>query len=377
VLLVWGEQNTESKLGYVADYCATCRDVRAVKVLRVGRTSHLFYIPLGQGRLLGYDGVCRRCELRFGVEITDYPALEEDKNADLVALVTKTNPRLLVGNDAVLAAWRRMNEVREPFMRQNQSLVQRYSSGPSLDLPAVLALVGSFLAPVTLAFVAHRLPAPRSEDFHFWVGLWCIVLFFSGLFLSSRLARTAPQRYYRSRLEQPLLEDLRGVAPRRDELISCLAALRKYQYPIAEAVSTDKVLDCAADGESPPARTAAAPAPAPATRATLVLSHGGKEYRFTPGVAVIVIGRAKENAVVLGSKYVSRSHVQIAWPAGGAPRLKNLSKTGASLRPDGATQPMNCAGEVELHGGGTIALCEDFSGAESRGDALRYRIAVA
>jgi hypothetical protein len=378
VLLVWGEQNTESKLGYVAEYCATCQDVRAVKVLRVGRTSHLYHVPLGQGRLLGYDGVCRRCELRFGVEITDYPALEQDKTVDLVALVAKTNPKLLAGNDTVLAAWRRMNEVREPFARCNQLLVQHSAGGPSLDTPTLLALVGSFLAPVALAFAAHKLALRRTDDFHFWLGLWCIVLFFGGLFWTSRLARTAPQRYFRKHLEQPLLDDLRRAAPQRDELLSCLAALGDYGYPVAEAVSTERVLDCATDGEASATRAAkdAAPAsaPSPAPRPTLVLSHGGKDYRFTPGVAAIVIGRAKENAIVLTSQYVSRSHVQITWPAGGAPRLKNLSKAGASLRPDGATQAMPCMDEVGLHGGGTIALGKDFAGAESRGDAIRYQV---
>ena len=64
---------------------------------------------------LGFDGVCRKCELRFGVEITDCPALEQDKSTDLVALVQKTNPKLLAGNDAAVATWRRISAVRAPF----------------------------------------------------------------------------------------------------------------------------------------------------------------------------------------------------------------------------------------------------------------------
>ncbi len=372
MFLIWGEQNTEKKLGYVAEYCATCRDVRAVKILRVGRTSHLYYLPFGQGRLLGYDGVCRKCELRFGVEITDYPALEQDKDADLVALVRKTNPKLLAGNDAALSAWRRMNEVREPFVRYNQNLLQRQISGSRYDLPVVLALLGSVVVPFVFANLANLLPLPRSADP--WIGWGVILAFFGGLAWASRLTRTAPTRFFRKNLEESLLEDLRQLAPRPEELQACLAALREHEYPIADAVSVDRVMGCAVGPQARPSPQAAKPAPARAPKPTLVLSHGGKEYRFTPGVAEIVIGRSQENSIVLGSKFVSRSHVQIAWPAGAAPRLKNLSRTGTSLRLDGSAQAMNCSGEVELHGDGTIALAEDFTDAEGRGDVLRYRV---
>ncbi|MBS0336689.1 MAG: FHA domain-containing protein [Proteobacteria bacterium] len=372
MFLIWGEQNTEKKLGYVAEYCATCRDVRAVKVLRVGRTSHLFYVPLGRGRLLGYDGVCRRCELRFGVEITDYPAFEQDKNADLIELVRKTNPKLLAGNDAALAAWRRMNAVREPFLRYNHNLLQRYLAGARYDLPAVLALAGSLVVPFAFVYLAGRL-LPKSADA--WVGFGFIALFIAGLLWANRLARAEPHRFFRSRLEDALLEDLRKLSPTHEELLACLAALREYEYPIAEAVSADRLLECAAGPQPRSKVQAAAAKPAPAPKPTLVLSHAGKDYRFSPGVAEIVIGRSRENAIVLESKYVSRSHAQVAWPAGAAPRLKNLSRTGTSLRPDGATQAMACSGEVELHGSGAIGLSEDFAGAESRGDVIRYRIA--
>jgi hypothetical protein len=371
VFLIWGEQNTEKKLGYVAEYCATCRDVRTVKLLRVGRTSHIYYLPLGQGRLLGYDGVCRKCELRFGVEITDYPALEEDKNAELIPLVQKTNPKLLAGNDEALSAWQRMNEVREPFVRYNQNLLQRFAGGNRYDGPAMLALAGSFVVPVCFAMLASMLALPKSADG--WIGLTFIGLFFGGLYWTSRLTRSAPRRFFRARLEESLLTDLRALHPRRDELEACLAALREHEYPIAAAVSTDRVLACAASPDARPAPRPM-PAPAPARTATLVISHAGKDYRFTPGVADIAIGRSRENAIVLGSRYVSRTHILISWPAGGTPHLKGLGRTGTSLRPDGASEATTIIGEVPLKGSGTIGLCETFQDAEARGDLVRYTV---
>ena len=373
MLLIWGEQNTESKLGYVADYCATCRDVRMVKLLRVGRTAHLFSVPLGEGLLLGYDGVCRRCELRFGVEITDYPAVEQDKAVDLVALVGKTNPRLLAGNDAAAAAWQRMSEIREPLTSAHSALVEHYVSGTRYDTPVAVAFVCSMVAPIALSFATSRMGLPGSAAP--WLGLATIAMFAGGLAWTGLLARSEPRRYFRKHLRQPLIDALRPLTPRREELEACLSSLHAHGYEIAGMVTTEALLED--DTSAPAAPTIMAPrAPAVSTKATLQLEHDGKAYRFTPGVAAIVIGRSKENSIVAGSKFVSRSHVQIAWPAGGAPRLKNLSRTGASLRPEGATQAMNCTGEIELHGSGAIALCADFTGAESRGDVVRYRISI-
>lgn len=380
MFLIWGEQNTEKKLGYVAEYCATCRDVRTVKILRVGRVSHLYYVPLGQGRLLGYDGVCRKCELRFGVEITDYPAFEQDKDCELVTLVAKTNPKLLAGNDAAVAAWRRMTEVREPFVRYNLNLLQRYIGRTRFDLHSGLALAGAFVLPVAFVLLASLLRLPKSADS--WLGLGMIAIFLGGLIATSRLLNSAPRRHFRTHLEAAMLEDVRRTRATREELVECLAGLREHGYPIAQAVSTERVLECAAAAQGrpmavPPAPPAPSPAPAAAPRQTLVLSHGGTDYRFSPGVSEIAIGRSKENAISLGSKFVSRSHVQVAWPIGGAPRLKNLSRTGTSLKPDGAASGMKCVEEVELRGCGSIGLNEVFADAEANGDVVRYSVVAA
>ncbi len=380
MFLIWGEQNTEKKLGYVAEYCATCRDVRTVKILRVGRVSHLYYVPLGEGRLLGYDGVCRKCELRFGVEITDYPAFEQDKDSELVALVRKTNPKLLAGNDAAVAAWRRMTAVREPFVRYNTNLLQRYIGRTRFDLHSGLALAGAFLGPFVLGFILSFLPLPKSADG--WIGLAVLAIFFGGLIATSRLLNSAPRRHFRTHLEGAMLEDVRRTKPTREELVECLAGLREHGYPIAGALSEERVLECAASTHGRPVAVrpvppATAPASAVAPKQTLVLSHDGKDYRFSPGVSGIAIGRSKENAIPLGSKFVSRSHVQVAWPTGGAPRLKNLSRTGTSLKPDGAASGMKCVEEIELRGSGSIGLNEVYADAEANGDVLRYQVVAA
>lgn len=380
MIIIWGFKATEKKLGYVAEYCTNCQDVRTVKIIRVGRAFHLYYVPFGEGTLVGYDGVCRRCELRFGVRITDYPAIETDKHAALVSIVEKTNPKLMAGNEAAVAAWRRVSEISEPFIRYNRTLLQWSPSAAGMDMRAAIAAFCTFAVPLAFIYLADVLPLPESVKA--WGGLSSAILFCVGLGVTGMLSRRAPHRYYRSTVEGPLTQEVLRLAPTREELEACVGGLREYGYRIGKLVSVDRMLTAPIQGAGTfgvsGVATAADPAPArePARAPveTLVLSHGGKEYRFSPGVADIVIGRSPGNAIVIPSRYVSRTHARISWPVGSEPGLKNLGTAGTSLVVDGRAEPLPAAGEVLLRGSGSIGLAGDFAEARAEGDVLEFRV---
>lgn len=385
MIIIWGYKATEKKLGYVADYCANCKDVRTVKIIRVGRAFHLYYLPFGDGDLVGYDGVCRRCELRFGVRVTDYASIEKDKHTALVAMVEKTNPRLMAGNEAAVALWRRISEVSEPFTRYDKAMVRRSLSAAGLDWRVALAVLATILVPLALVYLAGLLPLP--DGVKAWGGLSIALLFCAGMGIAIFLSYRAPQRYFRATVEGPLAQALRPLAPTREELEACVGTLKEYGYRIGKLVSVDRLLEMPGPAAGargfaglPTAGAEADPAPlreaAPAPVSTLVLSHGGKEYRFSPGVADIVIGRSAGNAIVIPSKYVSRTHAQISWPLGSEPGLRNLGTAGTSLAMDGRTERVPAVGEVILRGSGSIGLAGDFAEARAEGDVLEFRVVV-
>lgn len=395
MFIIWGFKGTEKKLGYVAEYCTTCREVRTVKIIRVGRVFHLYYIPLGDGELVGYNGVCRKCELCFGVQITDYFAFESDKNAELVALARKTNPKLLEGNAAAASAWERKSNVREPFVRYERNITQRALSGEGVDHWPKLAYFLTFAVPILVLYAAANIKHSNAADE--WIGWTAFLLFVAGMIWAGVLSRTSPQRFFRHRLKAQFIDEVRGLGPAREDLEACIKELRDFDYKIARLVTAEEILGetsiaapAAASPPSPMMESPSAPqadetpweeatfAPIPKTppaqMRTLLLTHGGKEYRFSPGVADIVIGRARENTIVLTSRYVSRSHIRISWPAGTEPAVRNLSRTGTSLRFSGGPQIDRLLGEAVLKGAGEIGLAADFADAEKEGDVIRFEV---
>ena len=61
MLIVWGETDSERQRGAVADRCSTCGDVAVLRVHDIYRKSHIYYIPLGSGRLIGTVLTCGNC----------------------------------------------------------------------------------------------------------------------------------------------------------------------------------------------------------------------------------------------------------------------------------------------------------------------------
>lgn len=240
MLLIWGTKKVERKLGFVGETCPRCRAVRSVKVSRIGLASHLFFVPVSRGRLLGFLGECQQCSGEFEVQPTDYSGFEKNKKAELNSLVTKTNPKLLPGNKHAVELFNRFFQLRDPFLRFNQSLVQRYARGTRFDLPSGLALLATFVVPIALGFAIPSMPF--SDAVKGGMGKFAIGLFLVGLIGSVVLLFGEQKRFFRKRLLSEITSSLKALNPQEAELDSVVAALRKYGYHICRFVSTESLL---------------------------------------------------------------------------------------------------------------------------------------
>jgi len=62
MFIVWGKKHVYKKMGFVADFCPLCRNVRPFQLDRVGLAGHVYYITVGKGELVGYAKTCMNCK---------------------------------------------------------------------------------------------------------------------------------------------------------------------------------------------------------------------------------------------------------------------------------------------------------------------------
>lgn len=80
-------------VGYVADKCPRCRDMRMFQLARYEARLSVFFIPTGWRTVSEYVS-CAQCAQQMNVRAADYQAVEAAPSSDLPALAKRTNPGL-------------------------------------------------------------------------------------------------------------------------------------------------------------------------------------------------------------------------------------------------------------------------------------------
>ena len=240
MFLVFGEKQYTKKMGFVAEHCPTCEAITPFKINRVGRTAHIFWLPLSKGHLIGYYGVCQQCAGEFDIEPTDYVSLSRKHLDKLSDLQIATNPKLDPRNRDALTSFERFRSIRDPLLRFNRSLQQRYAGGTRLDWTSGLAFLATFAIPVVMFTVDLTFLSSATQETIRTLSIWA---FLFGLISSFVLLAWEPRRFFRRKLESKIVEELSKVNPQADELDECLKRIKKYEYKVREHVSTTRLLD--------------------------------------------------------------------------------------------------------------------------------------
>ena len=239
MFIVFGEKKAVRKMGFVADRCPSCETIRQVRIHRLGMSPHIFWLPLGRGRLLGYYGVCQECGGEFNVDPTDYVSLARKPTVSLTELVQATNPRLDPKNRDAVEAFERFRRVRDPLLRANQTLMKRSAKGTRFDRTSGLALLASVFIPITMFAMDLTFLSYSMQQL---IGVTAIWLFVLGLISSFVLFAREPRRFFRRELEPEIAKELIMINPRADELDRYLKLIKQYEYRVSEHVSSGRLL---------------------------------------------------------------------------------------------------------------------------------------
>ena len=239
MLIVFGEKKATRRMGFAAERCPSCEAIQPVRIHRLGMAPHIFWVPLGRGRLIDYYGVCQKCGGEIDIDPTDYVSLAKKPTDSLTDLVQETNPRLDPMNRDAVEAFERFRRVRDPLLRANKSLMERSARGTRFDRTSGLTLLASVVVPIIMFSVDLTSLSYAMQQL---IGVAAIWVFVIGLISSFVLVAREPRRFFRRELEPEIAKELIMANPRADELDDYLERIKQYEYRVSEHVSARRLL---------------------------------------------------------------------------------------------------------------------------------------
>lgn len=419
--IIWGKKVVRRRIGYVADFCPVCRELRSFKVKRVGLVGHVYYVSFGEGELAGHVRTCSVCDVDLEARPEHYLGIHPDK-LDLQELAALTNPDWRKKHAARLALEQaratdpgglspqdRAFLLQEPFALLAPKAEERFRAS-HFDARTLAAIAGLFVLVALAGAIGEAVPAAKDGLIFAAVvaGIalvtwqvtqikhrWFRAKIFPTLLLALRPLRPTPQEIERILDEHRRRGDQIGrkLDPRR--LIAALAEDAAEQTALAAAAAATATFPAGslprtpaaspvprpapapASSPAPPPSPAPAPTAAPAAAArapVLKLKFGGIRQRFSAVDGEIMIGRAPDANIVVSEQHVSRHHASIIWDDFGNPLLVNLSQIGTSVQVDGQRAPERVETSTRLTGQGRIGLSAEFAFAEEHQITVAYEV---
>lgn len=249
MFIVWGKTIKRQKLGFVADYCAVCRDLRAFEVRRIGSASHVYYISFGEGDLVGYERICQSCKTAFEAVPDNYSGMSKESRPGS-ELISETFPnyytvyreliereRKVRDTPSLLTPAERRTRLREPFGVVAQVVQQKLAS-TQVDARVWIAVAAFF--PLMWVFGALGRVFIGTDDANAiarWMlgcGALCVGLVVSQLITSGR-------RYVLKNAVPPLVQALAPLRPTETEIGGILAELKQHKLKLGSKLLASDV----------------------------------------------------------------------------------------------------------------------------------------
>lgn len=257
MFIFWGTQTVYRKLDHVADFCPICRSQQAFVLRRIGSAGHLYFISLGQGKLIGHDITCQNCHTTFEADPTLYSDVAKQRPFSLAQLAQQTFPdyssihaerlemeQAIRFNPFGLRAPERHRLLREPFLLLSPQLEQR-ASFFRLDWPNALTLLTLVFAPILLLQLANKLRVPEAAT------TWVLLAAISGILIAWHHF-TNSARFVQRHLLPQLARTLLPLHPNQHEITTVLHELSKQGFRIGKKIKAPALMQALHDVQSSP-----------------------------------------------------------------------------------------------------------------------------
>lgn len=245
MFIIWGTRRTERKLGFVADFCPICREIRAFRLVRIGLASHIYYISFGMGKLVDHHIRCHECGLALSVDPLRYAVIEKDPFA-LERLIEVTFPQLkeihaerlalesqIKKTPSLLTPEERANLFIEPFRLLNPLLEQRFQESTKFDKQSGIGCLGTILISAVLFILAGNVRTPMQDK----IALMAVIFLCIGTAYTFVQLHFGPGRFLKEKIVPPLAQALDPLEPTQEEISRCLEKCKAAQMRIGQKLN--------------------------------------------------------------------------------------------------------------------------------------------
>jgi len=252
MILIWGKKEIQKKIGFRAEFCPICRNVKAHHAKELREVSHLYYVPLGRGEKRAYRVTCQECKVDY--YDTESEHLDTNRYADpLTDLIRDTNPEMveelsdrmrmegqIVENPMSLEAEAREELIVEPILHLAGSLEVDAKGPTKIDgfmLKCLAGWVGYVFVILSLTpWLGTLRPLNRQLK---QLGVELIVAVTISIVLAAIALLiwclvTGKKRYLDNHIYPLLVKALRPLQPSREELTDAIYYIREMELEIGK-----------------------------------------------------------------------------------------------------------------------------------------------
>ena len=250
-MIIWGTTTKRLRMGRVADFCPICRSIRPFLLRCIRHNSHVYFIPLGSGTVLGHTMQCESCSAVLQTDATRYAGVSDDGALDLNGLVQRTHPDLIeecaarLEVERQLSLGRKLDEelrsylIKEPFHILNAQAELRAAQA-HFDVYSALTPLLTIALLIAVGFVLSAWPGLMYSETRNGI---LITLGLVGLLVTIVFLATDVRRFIRKRIQPLLVRSLQTLNPTREEITDALSHLKSFGLTLGRKLSPGSLYD--------------------------------------------------------------------------------------------------------------------------------------
>ncbi|MBX7223416.1 MAG: hypothetical protein K1Y36_26115 [Blastocatellia bacterium] len=254
MIIIYGTKIRKHSVGWVSEFCPICGEITKGNLTELIVYDHVYFIPTTSGTVIEHRSYCDQCGFGTVSDRNSFIGTKNDRIYALEDLIRETCPdirakyamplkaeeNLKLGLTKTASPAQRFEQIAHPFYLLERDFREFFSGETKLDAYgntalSVVLLVGILGSALCFYFF-------NNAELFFWTGTGTLLLTALSFCVFLYFHATTKRRFVAGAIVPILHKRLRIVQPTREELESCLEALKSRRIQIASHLTIDQLL---------------------------------------------------------------------------------------------------------------------------------------